>query len=49
MSLIKITMCHLKELKGGLLNIWKCVSLLYRGHCFPHRAPLAQLSPLDDL
>lgn len=40
MSLIKITMCHLKELKGRLLSIWKCVSLLYRGHCSPQSGSL---------
>lgn len=35
MSFIKISMCHLRELKGGLLSIWKCFSLPYRVHHFP--------------
>lgn len=32
MTFIKISMCHLKEVKCGLVSIWKCFRLCYRGH-----------------
>lgn len=30
MTFVKITMCHLKEEKCGLVSIWKCFRLYYK-------------------
>lgn len=31
-------MCHVKEVKCGLVSIWKCFCVCCRGHFSPHLA-----------